>query len=73
MTFGGSASSELPYAGAPGEDYVVYISMNILMPVSLLFYGEVGDVVFLPPGIEIPPVNVNDRMSPCLTYDNEDM
>lgn len=75
MEFGGT-----PYAGAPFSamemgDYQILLQLYLLFPdVSLVFYGEIGDVVILPPDIEIPPPhNMQERRSPCLVYANEDM
>ncbi len=69
MVFGGTAFSGLPYAGADG-DYVDFIDLELIFPVELLFFGEIGDVIPLPPDLDIVPANSYERRSPCLLYDN---
>lgn len=72
MQFGGSTFSGTPYAGnVPDPDeFIIYIDLELIFPVSLVFFGEIGDVVMLPPDLVLPPVNLNDRRSPCVLYDN---
>lgn len=72
MTFGGTTFSGVPFAAIDlgSGEYQVYIDLEILFPVSLVFFGEIGDVIILPPDLDLPPVNLNDRLSPCILFDN---
>lgn len=72
MEYAGSTFSGVPYAGIPAT-YEVYIHINLLFPVSFLFYGEIGDIIFLPPGLNDDPESLLYRRSPCLMYENEVM
>lgn len=75
MEYSGMIYAGAPYAGVPvtSEDFVIFLDLRLDFPVSFVFYGEVGDIIFLPPDLDIDPDNMNDRRSPCLTFDNEDM
>lgn len=75
MEYGGNCYAGGPYAGSPvnSEDFSISIFLNLIFPVSFVFYGEIGDIIFLPPDLDLEPINMNDRLSPCLLYDNEEM
>lgn len=75
MEFGGTIFCGAPYSAVELGDYRVLLQLYLIFPnVSLVFFGEVGDVVILPPDIVIPPpANMQDRRSPCLLFANEEM
>lgn len=72
MEFGGDTFSGRPFTGiAPA--YAILCQLNIIFPTDFIFFGAVGDIAFLPPGLTLPIQNMNDRLSPCLVFANESM
>lgn len=75
MIFGGAPFSNFPFAAIEfaqpdDEPFKIFLDLEIRFPVSLVFFGDIGEVIILPPDIIIPPVNMNDRQSPCVLYEN---
>lgn len=75
MNFGGSPFGNFPFAAielAQPDDkpFRIFLDLEINFPGSLVFFGTVGEVIILPPDIVVPPVNMNDRQSPCILFDN---
>lgn len=73
MEYGGGPISGTPYAGIDisSSDYFIGIDLELIIPVSFNFFGDIGDVVFIPPEVDLgDPVNIAERRSPCELYDN---
>lgn len=72
MDYGGAPFSATPYAGniTTNADFSISLAINLLFPTDFVFFGEIGDIIFLPPGLSLPPVNMHYRRSPCLLYEN---
>lgn len=70
--FGAHPFAGAPFAGNTGDSgsFIIQITLNIVFPVSMDFFGNIGDVTPLPPNLDLPPNNMNHRRSPCLLYDN---
>lgn len=72
MDFGGVPFGAAPYGGNIVSDagFSISLAMNLIFPVDFVFFGDIGDVIFLPPGLDLVPANLHYRRSPCLLYEN---
>lgn len=75
MDFGGTCYDGAPFSALEMGDFRILMQLYLIIGnADFVFYGEVGDVIILPPDIVIPPPhNMNERRSPCILFANEDM
>lgn len=68
MDFSGTTFGGTPYSAVELGDYQILLQLYLIFRnIDLVFYGEIGDVIILPPDIIIPPPhNMQDRESPCV-------
>lgn len=68
MDYGGTTYSGSPYSAMELGEYEVLLQLYLIIPnVDLVFFGQIGDIIILPPDIEIPPPHdMQDRRSPCV-------
>jgi len=72
MDFGGVSYGGAPYGGnlITEADFTISLAIVINFPAGFDFYGEIGDIIFIPPEAELVPANTFYRRSPCLLYEN---
>lgn len=72
MDFGGVSFGAVPFGGnlITDADFTISLAIVISFPTDFVFFGEIGDVVLLPPGLVLPNISMHYRRSPCLLYEN---
>lgn len=72
MDFGGVPFSAVPFGGnlITDADFTITLSVQIDFPASFDFFGEIGDIIIIPPDAEFVPADLQYRRSPCMLYEN---
>jgi hypothetical protein len=71
MQFGAATFGGSPFgANQATGDFFISVTLNLSIPVNFVFFGEIGDVIILPPDLVIESGNMNYRRSPCILYEN---